>query len=360
MNRPAVLHELMKLDELGPIQVGITRQGTEGVRLEMRWDGKVWRFWVLAIPDAKPSTLEHARKEAQSWRSLPFTREKTPPDGVILVGPFFPEEKLKQLQDWGLGGLDLSGNARISVPGSFVFNQTGRARRFREQEPTGSAYGGAASLVPRLLLRQPCFSSLTELHEAVEEHGGVMSLPTASRAVKRLEEDRVVGRVDRFGIRVLSPGRLLDRLAEEDKRIRVTASWSGRMAGPVDQVIGRIHALLRNPKNQSARLARTGASSASFHTSFATEPILRLYCNREAVDLLHRELKPEETDRFPDLSIERTSSAPAFFDTGEDFAASPVQSWLELRRGDHRQREAADAIRQELIRNADALLRETR
>ena len=108
------------------------------------------------------------------------------------------------------------------MPGSFVFNQTGRPRRFREQEPTSSAYRGVASLVPRLLLRQARFPSLTELHEAVQERGGRMSLPTASRAVKRLEEDRVVGRFDRHGIRLLSPTRLLDRLAEEDKQIRVT------------------------------------------------------------------------------------------------------------------------------------------
>ena len=161
-------------------------------------------------------------------------------DGVLLLAPHLTEKKLAELNQAGFGGIDLSGNASVTVPSRFSFHRDGRPPRFRERTPAAMAYRGVASLVTRLLAREPIFDTTSSLHREAQRRGGRISMGTISKAVASLEEDRAVGRFDRSGVRVLKPSYLLDRLAEEDQagavsgRVERTHHGAVWRAGPPD------------------------------------------------------------------------------------------------------------------------------
>jgi hypothetical protein len=58
----------------------------------------------------------------------------------------------------------------------------------------------------------------------------------------------------------------------------------------------------------------------------------------------------EETSRFPNVEFLETDDDFIYFDARDNLAASPVQTYLELMRGDKRERETAEQVRKALLR----------
>lgn len=297
--------------------------------------------------DAKPATLRAAVTQVRDyWTSWADGREG-PIDGVAVVVPHLSPAKLRWLADAGVGGIDLSGNAALSVPGRFFFLRDGRPSRFRERQPTAAAYRGDTSLVARTLARAPTAVGTGGLWGEVGRRGGQLSLGTVSKALARLEEDSVVRRTGDGGVEVPDTGRLLDRLGEEAPPVRAGEAWLGRV-GLSEKELVAVLSRLRDAGG--VRVARTGASSVGAYATFAEAPTLECYCDVPPEWLLERlGVGGESTRRFPNLRLLRTADQRAYFDPGPGLAASPVQTWLELRRGDKRQRDAADDVRRLLL-----------
>lgn len=355
MSEAELLEELHRGHCLEPLRVELNRRGGEksraGAVAEVRLHDQVGRFLLEPVSDAKPSTLRAAIERMER-----LVGEADGFDGILLLAPHLAEGKLALLAKAGFGGIDLSGNASVNVPTRFAFHRDGRPARFRERTPAAMAYRGVASLVTRLLAREPHFETTSLLHQEVQRRGGRISAGTVSKAVASLEEDRAVGRFGRSGVRVLKPSYLLDRLAEETKPIRSDGEWIGRTPEPLVELAEMIERRSKPGLEAAARLARTGASSVSWHTAFAEEQGLTLYCSHLLMDIVQNLDEAEQTNRFPNIRMIRTQDRRAFFDIGPDWEASPVQAWLELRRGDPRQQEAAGAIRQRLIEDAERRL----
>ena len=53
----------------------------------------------------------------------------------------------------------------------------------------------------------------------------------------------------------------------------------------------------------------------------------------------------KETGAFPNLQLSQTEDQRVYFDRRQNLSASPIQSWLEMSRGDKRQKEVAAQIR---------------
>ncbi|TVS10137.1 MAG: hypothetical protein EA424_25900 [Planctomycetaceae bacterium] len=104
--------------------------------------------------------------------------------------------------------------------------------------------------------------------------------------------------------------------------------------------------LERNP----APLAATGLSSVSRYATMQHEELLSLYCPEAR--RVQAAIGGRETDRFPNVELIETLEQPLYFDArGESgfYWASPVQTCLELMRGDKRDRETADQIREFIL-----------
>ena len=225
----------------------------------------------------------------------------------------------------------------------------------REKRPVRAAYRGSTSLVVRTLAVRPAFPSPSALLAEVRARGGRITLSTVSKALKALEDDLVVERPPGSGasVRVLSADRLLSRLAEEAPAIRADSMmepWIGRVELEPAVLLERLSAVAQD---SGARVARTGEGSAVAYASLADDPLLSLWCESPPEEVLERLGAPAtETLRFPDLRLQPTSDPRAFFDVRDGLAASPVQAWLELQRGDARQQNAAERVRGCILREA--------
>ena len=68
------------------------------------------------------------------------------------------------------------------------------------------------------------------------------------------------------------------------------------------------------------------------------------------------EVAAEETDRFENVVLVKSKRPVDYFDVriGKQLPwASPLQTWLELMRGDKRDRETANQIREFLLKDGD-------
>ena len=57
----------------------------------------------------------------------------------------------------------------------------------------------------------------------------------------------------------------------------------------------------------------------------------------------------EETSRFPNVELLETDEDFVYFDMRDNLAASPVQTYLELARGDKREQETAEQVRKAIL-----------
>ena len=98
-----------------------------------------------------------------------------------------------------------------------------------------------------------------------------------------------------------------------------------------------------------ARAVLTGASSAEAYVVMAREPVQSFYCTDidEAVTSLGSEIR--ETDRFANVTLLETRDDFVYFDRRPGLVASPIQAYLELVKGDTRERETADQVRRVIL-----------
>lgn len=173
-------------------------------------DGPSFRVLVEVVSRATPKVI---RSKCAQMRGL--LRDDGDGDTVrLLVAPYIAEQQAAVLAEAGLSWLDLSGNMVIRVGERIYIERTGKPNRFPDTAPIKKIFEGTASLVGRALLLEPTgFVSLTEMVKFIKRRGGTITLPTVSKVLSALEEDLLVAK-SREAIRVLEPGRLLDKLAE--------------------------------------------------------------------------------------------------------------------------------------------------
>jgi hypothetical protein len=92
--------------------------GRADLVVELEWEGERRRFAVEYAPVATPKQLEIAMGEAR----------RTAVDDLrpMVVAPYLSPERMDRLMAEGISGVDLSGNAVILVPGSWLIYRTWR------------------------------------------------------------------------------------------------------------------------------------------------------------------------------------------------------------------------------------------
>ena len=304
--------------------------------VDVSWEGDRYEFAAEVkarnVPKVLTEAIAQARRLAEQTGRLP-----------MVVVPYLRGEQLDLLAGARVSGLDLCGNALIVVPKRLLVYRTGKPNRYRESLPSRFAYRGATSIVPRVFLCRPSFSSSSELQEEIRKRGGNVAPSTVSKALTRMEEDLIVERRDR-AVRLLQADTLLDKLLEAFVEPRISASASLKLTVSLEELFER---------DRTYRLVLSGASSAEGWAvaGRADRPVL--YCD----DLysLRADWLPtvaREDSRFPDVEIRATADPLPFFDVrqrGSVPYASPVQTYLELAKGDKRDRETALQVRDGIV-----------
>ena len=324
--------------------------------VDAAWDDDEVTFAIECKRLGTPKEFAGAVMQIQSW-SLP--------DGTfpMLLLPYLKPEQLDELDRLGISGVDLCGNGVITIPGRLKVFRTGQPNRFKSSATIKNVYRGKTSLVARVFAEQISFPSLQSLREAIIERDLLsatgltkpIGLSTVSKALKTLEQDLIIAREDDGTIRLLQRDLLLDKLQRNDEPLE--AQKTIKLKVKTDD----LREWVSFYTNASGALAVvSGLNSTSQYAVMQRAEIYQLYtpdpsglAKRMAVRGGADEVAAQETDRFENVVLIKSIRPVDYFDVrvGERLPwASPLQTWLELMRGDKRDRETADQVRELLLK----------
>lgn len=319
-------------------------QAEQDALLALRLREKTYRFAVeikgLWTPKVVAMAVDQARRYAALAGLYP----------LILV-PYLSEEWLLKLEAQGVSGIDLCGNGVVIVPDELLVLRTGFPNRFRWEGAIKNVYRKNSSIVARAFLLVPQFDSVKEALAEIRRRGGEVTNATVSKVCKSLEADLVIERsrgatpVARR-LRLLQPEKLLDLLANNYVPPEVSRTFRGKCGLPPEALCER---LAQGAADSSARVVLTGASSVEAYAVMAREPVQSFYCTDvdKVVTRLGGDVR--ETDRFANVTFQETREDFVYFDRRPALVASPIQSYLELVKGDKREKETADQVRRVIL-----------
>ena len=332
--------------------------------VDATWDGDEAAFAIECRRLGTPKEFANAVLQIQSWNL---------PDGMfpLLLLPYLKPEQLDELDRLGISGVDLCGNGVITIPGRLKIFRTGQTNRFKSSATIKNVYRGKTSLVARIFAEQSSFSSLQSLREAIIKRdllsvSGLtkpIGLSTVSKALKTLEQDLIIARESGGTIKLLQRDQLLDKLQRNDEPLEAQETIKLKVE---TNALGEWVKFYTNAP--SGLVVLSGLSSTSKYAVMQRAEIYKLY-TPDPIALAKRmtgrggasEVPPnenpaKETDRFENVVLVKTKRPIDYFDVPVDEPlrwASPLQTWLELMRGDKRDRETADQVRELLLKGGD-------
>jgi predicted RecB family endonuclease len=271
----------------------------------------------------------------------------------MIIVPYLDEDALKVLERQGVSGLDLCGNGIVVVPDRLFVYRTGNFNQFPSSAPIKNIYRKNTSMVARLFLVRPRFNLVKEIMEEINRRNRYevwaeqgMALSTVSKALKGLQDDLIVGQKD-SKFKLLQAEKLLDRLSKNyvEPKVGQTINWrvpSGR---------GESKELLKDAFLSRIPAVVTGIGSVSRYAVMQSPDTLRIYSPDPKQWLAG--FPGTQTDRFPTLLVIQTEDASVYFDARDDEGivwASPIQTYLELMKGDKRDQETAIQVKDLILR----------
>ena len=270
----------------------------------------------------------------------------------MIVVPYLSEERLKDLEEAQVSGIDLCGNGIVNIPGRLSIFRTGNENRYPESRPVSNPFQGKTAMVARAFISELSlhsekteFDTLGALQQTIIDGGAAISLSQVSKAVSALEEELLIGSKAR-AIYILDPDRIIKRLA---------MSWRPQIKRRIflrhDE---KINALKKLNRHSALKWAVTGESSVSRYNTFGQGGPIKVAVSRIDHEMMQLLAGAEEPIRnFADLEIMETDEPGYYFENQIDNNglrwASRLQSWIELRNGDARQQDAASAVRNQII-----------
>lgn len=293
---------------------------------------------AFAVEYKSLSTPKRLRDALAQARTLATESDLQP----MVMTPYLDEEALDMLVREGISGIDFSGNGVVMVPGSWFVYRTGKPNAYPSSEYIKAIYSGRSSFVGRTLLVRRRFDTVSAVKEEIDRRGGMISLPTVSKVLKKLEEELIVSR--REGITLLQPDKLLNALVAAFKPPVVTR----RKVYRSEDLSKGMRALVETATREGLSLAARGEQRYTFFPG--SDQVLSVYT--EKAEPLATALPFEETRRFGNLELLETRDETVFFDRRREsgfFWTSPVQTYLELATGGKREQETAAQLRTGLL-----------
>ncbi|MEI6423845.1 MAG: hypothetical protein WCP55_16635 [Lentisphaerota bacterium] len=302
-------------------------------------DGQFYRFLAEVMPLATPRNLNLA---IQELRKIISNRGN---DWYpMIIAPFLSPERLDELQKVEISGLDLSGNCVVNLPGRLFVFRTGKANSYPQSSTLVNPYTGRSSLVCRMFFLHPEWKSLKSMVQTINEKNGNISMGQASKALDILCEELLVAK-NPGCIKIVEAQRLLDNLVQNYKTPKSLSVQSLKLeTGLIWQ---------ERLNRGGLRWAVSGVTSARHYSSLGESGPMRVYVSdlRKALENLGG--APEKISHFADLELIYTDDPCVYFDARPEIDgivwASKIQTFLELIKGDARQREVAQSLRKQIL-----------
>ncbi len=308
------------------------------IEAALKDDAEIFRFAVGIKSSNTPAIVQHAAFQAKERAFYDMN--------PLIIVPYLSPERLGELENAGVSGVDLCGNGVIIVPERIYVFRSGQPNLYPQSRPLNNPYKGRSANVARLLLIKPQFDSLKSLQKALADAGERMVISQVSKAVQALADDLVVTKKEGV-IRLTDPSKLLDMLASEWKNPVIRSQQAVRLKGGINS----LSALSKEPL---LKWAVTGTSSVLEYTVFSESGPVMVAVTDIKSALKQVEWSPEPIKNFADAFFIETDEPGFFFASVVDKfgirRAGIVQTFIELANGDARQQEAADDLREKILR----------
>ncbi len=289
----------------------------------------------------RSGSLGHITEAIRKLRTAPssFPQRVTP----ALAVPYMGEAGQERCEEAQLPWLDLSGNARIIVPGIFYQN-LGNPNLFRRPGRPESPFGTKGSRIARQLLIEP---SKPKTQRAIASSVG-LNEGHASRVIGKLLEAGLVQRGD-DGIRVTDRGTLLDAWREDYRfdrhhviRGHISTSGGDSLTRSIAEVLS----------STDVSYAVTGLAAAWLLTRHAGFRLSTVYLSRPPSVGVKSDLGFREEPKGANTWLV-TPNDEGVFDGAEVVdgirCVHPVQAYLDLKSHPERATEAAEELRKRLL-----------
>ncbi len=315
--------------------------------IDVIWQQRSCRFVVEYKTLSTPRIIDNAIIQAEQYAHV---------TGLLpmIIVPFLTEERLRQLEEQGVSGIDLCGNGVIVAP-DFAVWRSGQPNLFKNSQPIKNIYRGTSSIFARCFLLQSEFLSITQLRDFALKHlaprvedtnrMGTLTQSTASKVVQTLDQELIVAKASQR-LRLVNAQALLTRL-----QLNYRSPEGARLIGKTTLSSSEIWQRIKGEQGgRPLRAVATGLSSVQRYGVLSGGDKLALYVSSLDVAAERLEIKP--TRVFPNIELIEDKSDLVYFDarqTNEEVWASPIQTWLELASGLPRERGAAQTLEQALL-----------
>ena len=336
---------------LGPLTVKRKLPLAQGdkadARIEVGWGDApdIYSFVVDAKVQSTPLVVQSAIAQVK-------TMVKGDEHPMIMV-PYLSPERLNDLKQAQVSGVDLCGNGIVMLPGRLLVACSGSPNEYPESRPLNNPYRGRSAMVARMLLTSGCqwWPSLKELLTSIRKAGADLSLSQASKAVQAMEDDLII--IKNGGtIKLQEPMLLFDKLGAEWRKPQIRGRQAVRLPSGID--FARVLSA-----NQLLKWAVTGASSVKRYAMFTQGGPMQIAVSSLPLALTLLNGRPESVPNFADMELIEADEAGYYFDNKMDENgvrwANRLQAWLELQSGDARQQEAARDIKTQILKDVSLL-----
>lgn len=274
----------------------------------------------------------------------------------LVIAPFLSEQRLTELADQNVSGIDLCGNGVLTAEGLYVF-KSGQKNRYPRSTRLQNAYRAKSSLVGRALLMRPEFDTVGALVEFINTRGpsadgrrdASISFSQVSKALKQMEQDVIVSRKG-GRVRLLQADSLLDALVRDYQPPRIQERWLGYCSEEASVALqAKVRTGLDDPR---MRYAVFGVWAEGPALAYLGEPVYTLYTDaRPRCALADLPGEAEQGRRFANVEILTTQSDWVYFGRGQYGGAgvSDVQTYLQFANGDTRQKQGAQQLRGRIL-----------
>lgn len=263
----------------------------------------------------------------------------------MIAVPYMGEVGRRMSEEAGVCWLDLSGNAHLVGPGLRV-DIEGKPNQFKRPGRPRSVFAPKSARIARWLLMHP---ERTFTQRELAKASGLDEGFT-SRIVRQLEEQRLVGREASGAVKIANYGAMLDAWREAydfSKHHIVRGHIAARSS---DEVVGSLAEQLKSNKVEHAV---TGLAGAWLLNQFAGFRLAVVYVERmPSLEALQRIGFYEEA-RGENVWLVVPNDEGVFHGAAEREGircVHPVQVYLDLKNHPERSTEAAEQLRQKLLR----------
>lgn len=285
---------------------------------------------------------------AQLFAYMATNAVRAVPDMVVplIASSWLSPESREICEKAGMGWFDLAGNCRIAFDGVYIERETAErpkpaARNYR------AVFSPKAGQVLRTLLRDPARPwKVADLAEASGVSIGHVS------NVRSALRDREWGTVDDEGLHLTAPDALLDAWRDDYEPVRGKRScWYSILHGR--QLDDTLREALSQPDTDGHAMLG-GLSAAQWFAPYMRGSTTTLYADASVMPKLIETLKLKPAKSGANVEIIEPDDLAILKERveipGAPPVSSPVLTYLDLSRLDDRGREAADHLREKLLK----------